>query len=162
MEPDQIIAFISRLVHVGTAIVLVGGTTVLRFVVIPSLAGQPPEIAQAIRGRWKMFVHIGIGLFLISGLYNYMIAIPSHKGDGLYHAMLGIKMMLAFGVFFLASVLVGRSKGTQKFRDEHTKWMTILLLIAFTIISISSFVKIRGVPSPAADDEPDAAESESA
>lgn len=146
MDPDLLLGFASRFVHVATAIVLVGGTTALRFVVVPALANQPAELRDSIRQRWKRFVHIGIALFLISGLYNYVRAMPLHKGDGLYHALLGIKMMLAFGVFFLASVLVGRSAGTQKFRDEHTKWMSVLLLIAFFIVGISSFVRVRTVP----------------
>jgi len=156
MDIWEIIAYPSRFLHIATAIVLIGGTTALRFAVLPALSGQPPELTQAIRGRWRMFVHIGIAIFIATGFYNYgyVMVSGSHKGDGLYHALVGIKMMLAFGVFFLASVLVGRSEGTQKFRDEHTKWMTILLLIAFVIIGISSFVKVRGIPAPAAA-EPD-------
>jgi uncharacterized membrane protein len=157
MELLDIVTYLSRLLHVSTAIVLIGGTTALRFVVVPSLAGQPAELTDAIRGRWRKFVHGGIAIFLISGFYNYFMAMSAHKGDGLYHALVGTKMLLAFGVFFLASVLVGRSAGSQKYRDEHTKWMTILLLIAFVIIAISSFVKVRGIPEAAADSEAEVA-----
>lgn len=152
MGIEQLLALVSRLVHIGTAITLVGGTAVLRFVVIPALQGQPEELTRQVRNRWRLFVHIGIALFLISGFYNYLVVTrPLHSGDGLYHMLLGFKMLLAFGVFFLASVLVGRSPGTQKFRDEHTRWMTILLLVAAVVIGISSFVKVRGVPASVAD-----------
>ena len=147
MDASALITVLSRFIHVGTAVVLVGGVTAIRYVVAPALANHPEQM-EAIRQRWKKFVHAGIGLFLLSGGYNYMLAISAHKGDGPYHAMLGIKMLLALVVFFLASALVGRSAGTQKFRDDAARWKTIIILLAFCIIGISSFVKIRGVPEP--------------
>ena len=109
----QWIDVLSRIVHVGTAITLVGGTAFLRLVLIP-IAERLPEdthrqLSDAVQSRWKRFVHAGILLFLLSGFYNYMRAIPSHKGDGLYHALIGTKILLALAVFFIASALVGRS-----------------------------------------------------
>lgn len=143
METDFLISVISRWIHIGTAIVLVGGTTFLRFVVHPVLRDAPPELMTQIRGRWKRFVHIGIALFLASGFYNYFQAMPLHKGDGLYHGLIGTKILIAFGVFFLASVLVGRSAGTQKFRDEAPKWTLIVVGLSFLIVAVSGFVKVR-------------------
>jgi uncharacterized membrane protein len=144
MDSELLINVVSRWIHVGTAIVLVGGTTFLRLVVHPSLQGEHAELMSRIRGRWKKFVHGGIALFLISGFFNYFRAMPLHKGDGLYHALVGTKILLAFVVFFLASALVGRSAGTQKFRDNAPRWTAIVVLLSFLIIGISGFVKVRG------------------
>ncbi|MEZ6124788.1 MAG: hypothetical protein R3C49_16690 [Planctomycetaceae bacterium] len=143
MDSSLILPFLSRLVHIGTAVVLVGGTVFMRLVVIPSLTADSDELIGRIRNRWKRFVHGGILLFLISGFYNYFTMMPKHEGDGLYHALVGTKILLALFVFFLASVLVGRSTGTQKFRDQAGKWTGVLLVIAALIIGISSFVKVR-------------------
>jgi uncharacterized membrane protein len=71
---------------------------------------------------------------------------PSHKGDGLYHALIGTKIILAFAIFFIASALVGRSAGTQKFRDASAKWKSVVLLLAALIIAASGFLKVRGLP----------------
>jgi hypothetical protein len=71
----------------------------------------------------------------------------AHKGDGAYHMLIGIKMLLAFIVFFFASALVGRSAGLQGFRDSREKWLRVLCLLAVVIVAISGTLKIRGVPS---------------
>ena len=88
-------------------------------------------------------MHAGIAIFLISGIYNFVTAIPKHKGDTLYHGLVGTKILLALFVFFLASALVGNKPGTQKFRDNAKKWMGVMLLVSAVIVGISGFVKVR-------------------
>ena len=83
----------------------------MKFVAGPVVHGQAPELIPAIRARWKKFVHGGIALLILSGAFNYYRAMPLHKGDGLYHGLIGTKIILALVVFFLASALVGRSAG---------------------------------------------------
>ena len=143
MDADLILAVLSRWVHVGTAIVLVGGTAFFRLAVIPALEGDTTELVKRIRERWKKVVHAGIGLFILSGAYNYFLMIPQHKGDKLYHPLVGTKILLALFVFFIASALVGNKPGTQKFRDDAKKWTGIMLLVAGIIVCISGFVKVR-------------------
>ncbi|MFM8476554.1 MAG: hypothetical protein ACKOEO_12255 [Planctomycetaceae bacterium] len=88
-------------------------------------------------------MHAGIALFLLSGFLNYFLAMSSHKGDGLYHGLIGTKIILALIAFFFASALVGRSAGTQKFRDQSAKWKTVVLVLAAVIIAMSGVVKVR-------------------
>ena len=76
--------------------------------------------------------------------------IPKHKGDGLYHALVGTKILLAMFVFFIASALVGKKPGTQKFRDDAKKWTGVMLMVAAVIVGISGFVKVRPVPAATA------------
>ena len=144
----EILDIFSRIVHVGTAITLVGGSVFTAFVLMPSakeLGDEPHrQLATAITSRWKRFVHIGVLLFLVSGLYNYYRAIPAHKGDGLYHALVGTKMLLALAVFFIAAALVGRSAKLQPIRDKKATWIKILVLLAAIIVAISGYVKVRG------------------
>jgi uncharacterized membrane protein len=141
---------ISRIVHVGTVIALIGGSAFTLLVLMPSARELSDEshdtLAAAVQSRWKRFVHIGVALILISGIYNYVQAVSNHKGDGLYHALIGIKFLIAMVVFFIAAALVGRSAKLEPIRQSKAKWLTILLLLAATIIAISGFVKVRGVP----------------
>ena len=154
MDTQLILDAISRIVHVGTAITLVGGSIFTLMVLIPSAKEisdeQHQKLAEGIERRWKKFVHIGIALFLLSGGYNYgrMLMIGDHKGDGLYQALVGTKMLLALGVFFLASALVGRSAKFEGMRQNRTKWLKIMVLLAAVIVGISGFVKVRGIPAP--------------
>ncbi len=140
---------LSRILHVLTAITLVGGSIFNLLVLLPSFRAQGDNphlsLAVAILDRWKKFVHGGIALFLITGFYNYFRAMPLHQGDSLYHALLGTKMLLALGVFFLASALVGRSEAFEGIRRNRSTWLTVLVVLAVVIVAISGFLKVRGV-----------------
>jgi uncharacterized membrane protein len=146
-----ILDFLSRVVHVGTAITLVGGSLFMLLVLMPSAKelddDAHQQLAASVVARWKRLVHIGVLLFLVSGIYNYMRAIPNHRGDGVYHALLGIKMILALGVFFLAAALVGRSSKLQPIRDQRAKWLKVMVTLAAIIVAISGFVKVRASTS---------------
>lgn len=148
----EVIDIVSRIVHVGTAITLVGGMAFTLFVLIPSASrlGQDAHdlLAAEVKSRWKRFVHIGLLLFIVSGFYNYFQAMPLHKGDGLYHGLVGTKMILAFVIFFIASALVGRSAKLQSMRDNKVFWLRIAVLLAAVIVAISGYVKVRGPNSP--------------
>ncbi len=144
---------VSRIVHLSTAICLVGGSVFMAFVLIPSSntleSSVHQSLSQQVVGRWKKFIHIGILLFLVTGFYNYIRAMPLHEGDGLYHALLGTKILLALGLMFLASVLVGRSPKFQVMRDNRSFWLKVVVLIAAVIVCISSFAKVRSGVKPA-------------
>ena len=96
-------------------------------------------------GRWKKFVAVGIVLFLISGFYNYLVvALPSHRGDEhkIYHMLMGLKIVLAFAVFFLASALTGRSKALESIRRNSMQWLGVMVLLAFATVAIAGFLKV--------------------
>ncbi len=142
------IDYVSRFVHVSTAIALVGGSVFTLLVLLPATKALSEAahttLASAITSRWKRFVHLGILLFLVSGFYNYFRAMEAHRGDGLYHALVGTKMILALAVFFIASALVGRSSAFDSFRAHRHRWLTIMVLLSVVIVAVSSFVKVRG------------------
>lgn len=151
MDTEFVLAVISRIVHVLTAIVLIGGSIFTAFVLLPSVRqideAAHAKLSAAVVSRWRRFVHIGVLLFLVTGIYNYSIAIPQHRGDGPYHAMMGTKMLLALIVFFIASALVGRSARLEKIRQRRSTWLRVLALIAVVIVAISGYLKIRSIPT---------------
>jgi uncharacterized membrane protein len=149
---DDLIPILSRWIHVGTAIVVLGGSVFMRFVLMPAAAALPDAehdaLRQRVMGRWKKFVMIGIALFLISGFYNYIaVAIPQHKGDKLYHPLIGTKILLAFAVFFLASALTGRSAAFEGIRKNNKKWLLITIILAALVVAISGVLKIAVPPT---------------
>ncbi len=158
MDNEQLLPLISRVVHVATAIVLVGGSVFMRFALMPAAE----ELAEAdhdglrerVLGRWRRFVHGGIALLLASGLYNYLVVMrPAHQGDSQYHMLVGIKMLLALVLFFLAAALVGRSKALQGLRSKARRTLVVMIALAALIVAISGYLKIRAVPKTSGEAE---------
>ncbi len=154
MDEMMALDFSMRFLHIATAICLVGGSVFVAYVLAPAAnisieQDQHDKLRAAIGQRWKWFVHLGITLFLITGFYNYYQAIPRHKGDGLYHAFLGTKILLALFVMFIASALAGRSKAFEAMRNRRGLWLNILVLTAAVVIALSSYVRTRSLtPAP--------------
>ena len=147
-----------RIVHVATAIVLVGGSVFMRFALMPAATGlgeaEHDGLRERVLGHWRRFVHVGIALLLASGFYNFLVVtMPDHKGDGRYHMLVGIKILLALVLFFLASALVGRSNALRGLREKAGGTLAVMIILASVIVAISGYLKIRGVPVPAASAE---------
>lgn len=142
---------LSRWIHVGTAVMLVGGSAFMRYVLMPAAGPLPETEHESLRGRviatWRKFVMIGIALLLISGFYNYIRAMPGHAGQGLYHGLIGTKILVSLVVFFLASALVGRSPALEKFRQERPKWLTVTIALAAIVIALAGIAKVAVPPS---------------
>ncbi len=146
---------VSRVLHVWTAITLVGGSVFTLLVLMPAVKSTlsdetHQQLCDSVTGRWKRWVHLGIALFLLTGFYNYFRAMPLHRSDGLYHALVGSKMLLALAIFFLASALVGRSEKLAWVRAKRRCWLATLVLLAVVVVAISGFLKVRQTARPAA------------
>lgn len=119
----------------------------MRFVLAPAAAQLPDaehaKLKELVMGKWKRFVHAGIALFLISGLYNYVMQLRVHQHDKfLYHMLIDTKILLALVIFFLASALVGRSKSFEGMRKKAKFWQMIIILLATIIVGISGYAKV--------------------
>ncbi len=156
MDGMTVLDVLSRWAHIGAAIVLIGGTVFTRFVLMPAAASlqesEHDALRERIMGRWRKFVMGGILVLIVTGFYNYIkVAIPAHKGDGLYHALMGTKILLAFGAFFLASVMAGRSPRFEHLRENASRWLGVLIFITAIIVAIGGFLKVavKSRPAPA-------------
>lgn len=152
MDMDTLISLVSRWVHIGSAIVLLGGSVFMRFVLMPAAEQLPESEHQALRervlGRWKWIVMLGVLLLLISGLYNYVVVgLPQHRGDKLYHPVMGTKILLALCVFFLAAALTGRSAALEPIRRNAKRWLSVLILLALTVVALAGYLKVVRKPT---------------
>jgi uncharacterized membrane protein len=145
MDFMLILTIISRWIHVLSVVVAVGGSIFMRFVLLPSaMAALDDERHAALRetllGRWRKVIHTCVALLLISGGFNLWRAIVG-GAPPLYHALFGIKFLLALAVFFLAIVLT--SSRMKLFADKASaaKWSAILVVLATVLIMISGVLK---------------------
>lgn len=148
---DDVINVLSRWIHVATAIVLLGGMAFQRFVLLPSAAELPDaehdKLRAAVLGRWKKFVHAGIGLLLLTGFYNYLGApTPANPPISwkLYHPLVGTKILIALALFAMSSGMVGRSNAFAGLRANPKRTLTIMLLLGAMIVGLSGYLKVAG------------------
>ncbi|MFN0199435.1 MAG: hypothetical protein ACKVT0_22010 [Planctomycetaceae bacterium] len=152
MDIDLMGPVIARWLHMLAAVTLVGGTIFMRFVLLPSATvlseGEHNAFREQLLKRWKKIVHTGIMMLLVSGFFNYLVVLrPAHSGDALYHALMGVKIILALIVFVIASGLVGRSAAFEPLRQNRKLWLGVLVTLTVIIVLMSGFLKVRGVPA---------------
>ena len=144
-----IVEILSRWLHIFSAIVLLGGSVYVRFVLMPAAAQLPDaehaQLREALRRTWSKIVGAGVGLLLLSGFFNYMRAVGGDpKPSALYHALVGTKMLLSFGVFFLASALSGRSSAFEGLRKNSRAWLGVTIALAAIVVALAGVVKVVG------------------
>ena len=134
---------ISRVLHILSAIILVGGLFYLRTILSP---GGTDGCFGSRREVWARWVGIASFLLLASGIYNFMNIFNVAKASGeklppTYHMLLGIKFLLALFVLFIAAILAGKTAAADRFRLNMRKWLNIGWLAAMAIVVIAAMLR---------------------
>ena len=154
-NPMDALLLLLRWMHIFGVVILVGGLCFSRFALLPALADTEEDsrekFQERIRQKWLPWVIIGIVLLLVSGLTNFLLFNGTVKsqgwGDGQwmkqtsYHAIFGVKFLLALVVFYFASGLVGRGSGTAWMRSDRARWLGVTLGLAVAIIILSGWLR---------------------
>ncbi len=154
-----LVTFVSRWLHVASAIVLLGGSLFILLVLMPAARNiadaERTSLHEGVMGRWRKIVGAAILLLLLTGFYNYLaVNVPLQRESpthGMYHALMGTKILLSLGVFFLASALTGRAKAFEKMRQNRRTWMLVTVLLGTTVVGIGSYLRVAANPAPQRD-----------
>ena len=149
MDIQQIMALVSRWLHLLPAIILVGGALFMRFCLVPSISEETrvgDEIREGVRKRWAKLVMLSTLFLLISGLYNAYLKAVGFQLDGIYLGLLCVKILLALVVFFFAALLAGRSEKAQNMRKKELHWLNILCAAMLLLVLIAGYLKIGVYP----------------
>ena len=136
----------SRVLHILSAIVLVGGLFYLRMIVAPRVATKSKGTAADAwfagnRAAWAKWVGITTTLLLVTGLYNFITIVKTYQLNTSYHMLVGLKILLALVVFFFAAVLAGRSGLAERFRENMKLWLSVCLVTAILVVIIGSVMR---------------------
>ncbi len=130
-------------VHVGAAVIGVGGMGFLVIVLLPSLrvlnAEQRDQLAQAVMGRFRWVSWTVIVLLLASGLYNVMLVWEAPWGT--YWRLLTVKVILALVVFAISLALTLPFNFLEWFRARRRLWLTLAFALALFIILVSAYLR---------------------
>jgi uncharacterized membrane protein len=156
MDQLDVALLISRWLHIASAIVAIGGVAFSLIALLPAARetlddASHERLREALRRRWARVVHVSIVLLLVTGGLNFVwLALPPKIEPMPYHAIFGVKFLAAMGVFFLASVLVGRSPGFAEMRKGRAKWLAVILALAAVIVLVSGVLSQVRLGRPAA------------
>lgn len=139
-----------RWFHILPAVVLAGGVFFMRWPLAPATGelddGVRENLRQAIRRRWAIVVMVTSALLLVTGLFNAFWNIDGHWGEKpvghAYHAMVGIKLLLALALMMISSLLAGRSALADKLKERATFWMNVNVALAIAIILLGGVMKL--------------------
>ena len=141
----DILGLLFRWLHILAAITAVGGTIFSRAALLPAAAeladDQRAKLMENIRRRWSKFVMAAILFLLVSGFYNFFMMMKLYKLPWPYQMLFGIKFLLALAIFFIASLLAGRSKAAQSFRQKAKFWLSVNIVLAVILVCISGVLR---------------------
>jgi len=146
----MIIDLLLRLFHILPAIFLAGGVFFMWVALLPALNGMAEDtrrtVLDAVRGKWAKVVMATSGLLLVTGLINFVRNAKGFDYDGgpVYHILGSLKLLLAFGIMFIAARLSGRSESAAKFREKLGHWMTVMTGMLLVLILMASTMKSLG------------------
>ena len=146
MEFIDMLAVLSRWVHILSVITAIGGAVFMRVALLPAAEAvlsseQHAALRARVTGRWKKVVHACVALLIVSGSFNFYLSITHGVAPMPYHAIFGIKFMMALGVFFLAIALNGTSPGFAQLRAQGKKWLGVLIALAVLIVMMSGVLR---------------------
>jgi uncharacterized membrane protein len=137
MQTETFLLLLARWTHILSVVTLAGGILFLRLVLLPATGAGPGE---AVNRRFGMVVRVCATLLLLSGGYTFW-RVNARDPGSTYHALFGVKVMLALGVFFLASVLVGRARAFEAMRRNLGTWLFLTVLLVVGVVLVSGLLR---------------------
>ncbi len=145
----EFVRLVLRWFHIFPAVILLGGVFLMRFALWPSLMSLAEDerrrFQDALRKRWAMWVGISAGLLLLSGIANTGLIVAAYDfGDhtGMYHGLLGLKILLALAIIYIASLLAGRSEAAERFRQKSSLWLNVNVFLAILLICVAGWMRL--------------------
>ena len=134
------IRLIVRTAYLLAAAAWVGGSIVYIVVILPALriGGPAPEVSSQIATLYRRMVNICMGVLLLSGAYLMFDRLTTTSLGWPYLMILGIKIIVALGMFVLA-IYLGQSnirqlaKRTTRFSRVAPQLMLALGILVFLL-----------------------------
>lgn len=159
---DLLLELIIRWAHILPAIILVGGTLYMVFALHPAMQAtefdEKAELKSAIRARWAKVVMICAGIVVLSGIASQVLQSRTYEfPQGYYQGVVGMKGLLALVILYIASLLTGRSKNAEKFREKEAFWLKLNATLAVILVLMAGTLRVAQREPKSADSADSAA-----
>jgi uncharacterized membrane protein len=142
--------FASRLLHILSAIILVGGLFYIWAIVTPANASLASETAPGAsvdhyfggrRATWARWIGFASLILLATGLWNFISMVTANKLHFTYHILGTLKIVLALVLMMFAALLAGRTATADALRRNWRFWLTLSLLIGIITVTVGSVMR---------------------
>jgi len=134
----------SRVLHVLSSIILLGGIFYLLAVVAPravTSGGNADAWFNGNRAAWAKWVGITTALLLVTGLFNFITIVKANEIAVSYHMLGGLKILVALIIFFLAAILAGKTALAESFREKMPMWLKVTMAVGLVVVVIGSVMR---------------------
>ncbi|MDH3591723.1 MAG: hypothetical protein OER88_07585 [Planctomycetota bacterium] len=131
MDKDLVI----RMLHVLGGLVVAAIPIALAF---SGWASSTEEKRETIAKPLRRWVGIASGFAGATGVYLMLLSLPDAATVPGWHALFGVKLLMALFLMFLASAIVGRSPSFAFFRSAAGLKMSAL--VAFVVVLIALYL----------------------
>ena len=133
--------------HLLSAIVAIGGSFFLRFVLLPasqSLDGaQRQQLTDGVMKRFRPILWVSITVLFFTGLYNAgmvamrggLVAAPA------YLQLLLIKILLALVIFGIAFLLTAPGDIFSSLKTRRKQLLTVNVVLAVIVVFLSAYLR---------------------
>lgn len=137
---DQALNIAIRIVHILSAIALLGGTIFFLVVMIPAVRvldeGLRGSILQFARKRFYRISHPALVLLLATGLYSYLTNLKVYDQVKATHGLIGAKILLWAAI---ATIVFAQSFGVLK--GCPIRWARVNLVMGLLIVILAAVVR---------------------
>ena len=138
----DIVNWLFRFLHVGSAVLLVGGVFYARQVLVPVLNLLPEDSrmpsAAGAQLRFRAILWILLVLLVASGTYQLLTG-PPHTAA--YHAWFGVKMLLVAHVLATAILWGTSAYGDVNIAGKSKRRLASMAISGIIVIAISSWLR---------------------
>lgn len=137
----DILEFLMRLLHIGSAVALVGGWIYMLVVLSPAMRlvheGLVETIQTMAAKRFIRISHPSMTFLLISGFHQFWINMEVYrKASKLVQPLIGLKMLLALAILFIIF-----AHAFKVLKGSPLKWAKINLALSILVVVLAVWVR---------------------
>ncbi len=140
---DPILPYLARVLHIASAITLMGGMFFAATSWLPALnsttGSETQSISDAIAVKFRPWLALAIVGLLVSGFYNYLRHAAAKDVPSMYHMVFGMKFLLALHVFAVGWIALNRGN-TKRHRQ-----IIGVVISGLVIILLSAWMRYLGL-----------------
>ena len=139
----DVLPLVSRIIHIFSAVALVGGWIFLLVGVLPALrlveASLTESIIELAARKYYRVTHLACVLLVVTGAYNWYLNLPIYRNEKIKAAinpLIGTKALI--GIVIVMIVFLSAFKVLP---GSPTRWAKVNLVLATVVIILAAVVR---------------------